>query len=548
MYLKKIIFIFSFFLSIFLGNAKNPSNTHRPKLVVGIVVDQMRWDYLYRYKDRYTKDGFLKLINSGFNCEQTFIPYTPTVTAAGHASVYTGSVPAINGITGNNFYDYKTKLSLYCTQDDSVLTVGANNNNGKMSPKNMLTTTIGDELQLAQNFRGKVIGISIKDRGAILPAGHSATAAYWYDNKTGNFISSTYYMQTLPDWVNAFNSLKKADDYYNKGWNTLFPANTYTNSDTDMNSYESAPFGSEQKGLPYSFTSILEKKNYGALRVTPYGNSITFDFARETIIQEKLGKSNITDMLTVSFSSTDYIGHTFGPNSVEMEDTYLRFDKELSDFISFLDQQIGKNNYTLFLTADHGAAHIPAYLKTKKIPAGGLALSKVEKQLNAQLKSKYNIDSLVLAIENYQVFFDKEKLKQHAIDLNDVMHDAIYFLIQYDEIDRVLDYTEITEETLPDVLKSMFINGYYPNRCGQLLLVLKPAFIDDEYGSKGTTHGLWNPYDAHIPLLFYGKNIQKGKSTEKVFMTDIAPTICNLLHIQMPNGCIGNVIKGVEKF
>ncbi len=543
-------FIVILIISIFnvSGNAKNPSNTQRPKLVVGIVVDQMRWDYLYRYKDRYTKGGFLRLINSGFNCEQTFIPYTPTVTAAGHASVYTGSVPAINGITGNNFYDYKTKQSLYCTQDDSVLTVGANNNNGKMSPKNMLTTTIGDELQLAQNFRGKVIGISIKDRGAILPAGHSATAAYWYDNKTGNFISSTYYMQTLPDWVNAFNSLKKADDYYNKGWNTLFPANTYTNSDTDMNSYESAPFGSEQVGLPYSFTSILEKKNYGALRVTPYGNSITFDFARETIIKEKLGKSNITDMLAVSFSSTDYIGHTFGPNSVEMEDTYLRFDKELSDFISFLDQQIGKNNYTLFLTADHGAAHIPAYLKTKKIPAGGLALSKVEKQLNAQLKSKYNIDSLVLAIENYQVFFDKEKLKQHAIALNDVMQDAIDFLIQYDEIDRVLDYAEIAEETLPDVLKSMFINGYYPNRCGQLLLVLKPAFIDDEYGSKGTTHGLWNPYDAHIPLLFYGKNIQKGKSAEKVFMTDIAPTICNLLHIQMPNGCIGNVIKGVEKF
>ncbi|HNF48480.1 MAG TPA: alkaline phosphatase family protein [Chitinophagales bacterium] len=544
---KHFIFILIIFIFNILGNAKNPSNTQRPKLVVGIVVDQMRWDYLYRYKDRYTKDGFLRLINSGFNCEQTFIPYTPTVTAAGHASIYTGSVPAINGITGNNFYEYNTKQSLYCTQDDSVLTVGANNNNGKMSPKNMLTTTIGDELQLAQNFKGKVIGISIKDRGAILPAGHSATAAYWYDNKTGNFISSTYYMQALPDWVNAFNSLKKADDYYNKGWTTLFPANTYTNSDTDMNSYESAPFGSEQVGLPYSFTSILEKKNYGALRVTPYGNSITFDFARETIIKEKLGKSNITDMLAVSFSSTDYIGHTFGPNSVEMEDTYLRFDKELSDFISFLDQQIGKNNYTLFLTADHGAAHIPAYLKTKKIPAGGLALSKVEKQMNEHLRTKFAVDSLVLAIENYQVFFDKEKLKQHAITLNDVMQDAVDFLIQYDEIDRVLDYTEIAEETLPDVMKSMFTNGYYPNRCGQLLLVLKPSFIDDEYGSKGTTHGLWNPYDAHIPLLFYGKNIQKGKSTEKVFMTDIAPTICTLLHIQMPNGCIGNVIEGVEK-
>ncbi len=540
-------FILLFVCISFSAYTKSTKNNQQPKLVIGIVVDQMRWDYLYRYADLYTSGGFKKLMTEGYNCENTFIPYTPTVTAAGHASIYIGSVSAINGITGNNFYDYKQQKALYCTQDDNVQSVGSENDNGKMSPKNMQTTTIGDELNLAQNFKGKVIGVSIKDRGAILPAGHSANAAYWYDNKTGNFITSSYYMNKLPDWVQVFNAQKKPDAYYAKGWNTLFPLSTYTQSDIDTNSYENRPFGAEQIGFPYSLKSIAEKKNYGAIRVTPYGNSIVFDFAKETILQEKMGKGTATDLLAVSFSSTDYIGHSFGPNSIEMEDTYLRFDKELADFISFLDKQMGKGNYTLFLSADHGAAHVPAFLKAKKIPAGGITLSKIEKALNEALKVKFGIDSLCLTIENYQIFLNKKKIKENQLEWNNVLEYCTEYIRALPEIDRVYTYKEIEREAIPTELKTMFINGYYPERCGDILIMLKPAFIEDEYDNKGTTHGLWNPYDAHIPLLFYGKNINKGNSSEKVYMTDIAPTICNLLHIQMPNGCIGNVIKGVIK-
>ena len=239
-------FLFSFILS-FSQTTKPIAQNARPKLIVGIVVDQMRWDFLYRYYDRYSKGGFKRLMNDGFNCENTFIPYTPTVTAAGHTCIYTGSVPVIHGVVGNGWYDYTEKRDVYCSEDKSVQTVGATNDNGKMSPKNMLTTTICDELKLATNFRSKVIGVAIKDRGAILPAGHSADAAYWYDSKTGSFISSTYYFNELPKWTQDFNASNKTNSYYEKNWNTLYPINTYLQSDVDTNNYESTVLGDNQK-------------------------------------------------------------------------------------------------------------------------------------------------------------------------------------------------------------------------------------------------------------------------------------------------------------
>ena len=386
-------FLFSFILS-FSQTTKPIAQNARPKLIVGIVVDQMRWDFLYRYYDRYSKGGFKRLMNDGFNCENTFIPYTPTVTAAGHTCIYTGSVPAIHGVVGNGWYDYTEKRDVYCSEDKSVQTVGATNDNGKMSPKNMLTTTICDELKLATNFRSKVIGVAIKDRGAILPAGHSADAAYWYDSKTGSFISSTFYMKELPKWTQDFNASNKTNSYYEKNWNTLYPINTYLQSDVDTNNYESTVLGDNQKGFPYDLKRFIDKKDFGKIRSTPYGNSLTFDFAKAALINEQLGKDSITDFLAVSFSSPDYIGHAFGPNSVEIEDTYLRLDKDLEAFLTFLDKEVGKNNYTLFLSADHGVAHVPGFLAKHKIPNGGVVGSESEKKLNAYLKEKFSFDSL----------------------------------------------------------------------------------------------------------------------------------------------------------
>jgi predicted AlkP superfamily pyrophosphatase or phosphodiesterase len=523
-----------------------PQNA-RPKLVVGIVIDQMRWDFLYRYYDRYSSTGFKRLMKDGFNCENTFIPYCPTVTAAGHTCIYTGSVPAIHGIVGNGWYDYTEKREMYCSEDNSVQTVGAANDNGKMSPKNMLTTTICDELKLATNFKSKVIGISIKDRGAILPAGHSADAAYWYDSKTGKFISSTYYMNELPKWVSDFNGADKITSYYEKNWNTLYPINTYFQSDSDTNQYESTPLGSDQKQFPYDLKRFAEKKDYGKIRSTPYGNSLTIDLVKSALINEQLGKDSITDFLAVSLSSPDYIGHAFGPNSVEVEDTYLRLDKELAEFLTFLDKQVGKNNYTLFLSADHGVAHIPGYLEKHKLPNGGVTGSATEKKLNAFLKEKFGYDSLCIGSGNYQFYLNHTLIEEKEADYEDVLEATIAYLKKVDGVDKVFEYADMQEAMLPKDLKEQFINGYYASRCGDVLVVLKPGYIDDEYDGKGTTHGIWSPYDAHIPLLFYGNGIVKGKTFEKVYMTDIAPTLSGLLHIQMPSGCIGNVIEDAIK-
>jgi len=490
--MKKGISSFAFlllFTPIFTQTTLRPTPQNaRPKLVVGIVVDQMRWDFLYRYYDRYSKGGFKRLMNDGFSCEQTFIPYCPTVTAAGHACIYTGSVPAIHGIAGNNFYDYTANREMYCSEDKTVQSVGTSNDNGQMSPRNMQTTTICDELKLATNFKGKVIGVAIKDRGAILPAGHSADAAYWYDNKSGNFISSTFYMKKLPKWVQDFNASGTVASYYQKNWNTLYPINTYTESDTDINPYENTPFGEDQKGFPYDLKRFAEKKNYGAIRSTPYGNSLTADFAKAVLVNEQLGKDSVTDFLAVSFSSTDYIGHSFGPNSIEIEDTYLRLDKELELFLSILDKQVGAGNYTVFLTADHGVAHVPGFLEKHRLPNGGVTGSKVDVALNQELKTQFGVDSLCLGSWNYQFYLNHSVIEAKKLDKEKITNAAIAFLQKTTGVERVIEYSKLEKTVLPASIKEQFINGYYPNRCGDVLVLLKPGYIDDEYGGKGTTH------------------------------------------------------------
>jgi predicted AlkP superfamily pyrophosphatase or phosphodiesterase len=521
-----------------------PQNA-RPKLVVGIVIDQMRWDYLYRYYDRFTEGGFKRLMKNGFEFTNAMIPYTPTVTAAGHTCIYTGSVPAIHGITGNNFYDYTLNRRLYCSEDNTVQTVGASDNLGQMSPRNMLVTTVCDELKLATNFKSKVIGIALKDRGAILPAGHSADAAYWYDHKNGRFISSTFYMKALPGWAIDFNAAAIADSYYQKNWTTLYPVATYIESDADTNAYEGMPFGVEQKQFPYHLAAFAGK-DYGAIRYTPYGNSLTVDFAEAAVRGEQLGAHAETDFLAVSFSSTDYIGHAFGPNSVEAEDAYLRLDKDLASFFQFLDAKIGADKYTVFLSADHGVAHVPGFMHTHRLPAGFINFNAMQKKLNEYLKSIFSEDSLFLLAENYQLYLNRRRIADKKLDRQKVMDACTAFLLQQEGIDRVIDYARMSDAVLPEEVKKLYINGYNPQRCGDIVVILKSGYIED-YNGKGTTHGLWNPYDAHIPLLFYGYGIHKGKSYEKVYMTDIAPTIAALLHIQMPSGCIGSVLKEALK-
>jgi len=536
-------------LSLFIfttstAQSGTPGETlQRPKLVVGITIDQMRWDYLYRYYDRYAANGgFKRMLNQGFSCENTLIPYAPTITAPGHTCIFTGSVPAIHGIAGNFWWDNAEQRNVYCTEDKTVQTVGSTSNMGLQSPRNLLVTTICDELRLATNFQSKVIGIAIKDRGGILPAGHSANAAYWYDSQEGKWISSTYYMADLPQWVKDLNAKKLVDKYYEKGWTTLYPINTYSQSTADQKSYENKGVGT---GFPYDLKKFIGK-NYGVISSTPYGNSFTIEMAKAAIEEEKLGADAITDILAVSFSATDYIGHGYGPNSIEQEDDFYRLDKDLGEFLNYLDSKIGQGQYTVFLSADHGVAHVPAFMKENKMPAGNFNEGAVLEQLNQQLKDKFGEGKLALDFSNYQLVLNNILISEKKLKREEIVNATIDFLAKQPTVARAFDLHQLEETSLPSKVKEMIVNGYYPSRAGDIQIILKPNYIE-AFLTTGTTHGMWYPYDAHIPLLWYGWGIKAGKTNRETYMTDIAPTLAALLHIQMPGGSIGKVISEVMK-
>jgi len=513
-----------------------------PKLVVGIVVDQMRWDFLFRYANRYGNGGFKRLLRDGFSCDNTQINYIPTVTAAGHTSIYTGSVPALHGITGNEWTEQATGKIMYCTDDSTTKTVGSTSLAGQMSPRNLWASTITDELKLATNFKAKTIGIALKDRGAILPVGHSANAAYWFDDLTGDWITSTYYMKQLPAWVSNFNQEKNAEKYIAKDWNTLYNIDTYTQSEPDNNIYEGLFMGEKLPIFPHQISK--NTKGAGIIRNTPYGNSITFDFAKRTIAEEKLGANNTTDFLAISLSSTDYIGHWYGPNSVEIEDTYLRLDKDISDFLIYLDTQLGKNNYTVFLTADHGAAHNPNFLIDHKIPAGLFMGNAALKDLNAKLKIEFGVDKLILNLANYQVNFNNAAISISKINIAELKNYCINYLQNLEGVAFAVDMDNVSNATLPAKLKQKAINGYNHQRSGAIQIFLKPGYFSG-YGITGTTHGTWHPYDTHIPLVFMGWGIKHGNSNRQIAISDIAPTLAALLNIQEPNATIGEPILEV---
>lgn len=536
--------ILSLFLSLFLITGSIvQAQVQRPKLVVGIVVDQMRWDYLYRFNDRYSPDGFKRMLNQGFSCENTFIPYTPTYTAAGHSSVYTGSVPAINGIIGNYWYSRSLKRNWYCTDDSTVVSVGSTSVAGKMSPRNMLTTTITDELRLATNFQSKTIGISIKDRGSILPAGHSANAAYWFDNATGGWITSTYYMNELPEWVKTFNDKKLPDQYLQQNWNTLYPINTYKQSTDDNKIYESN-IGGEDNTFPHQ-TSAISVNKYESFRQTPGGNSYTVDMAKAAVDAEKLGQRNITDFLAISFSSPDYIGHAFGPNSIEVEDTYLRLDKDLASLFKYLDIKIGKGQYLVFLTADHAVAHTAAFMNEHKLPGGVFDDAGISKWLNENAEKKFGIKNAFEQVINYQLYLNNSGLEENKINKDDLKKWAVNELKNHPAIMSAFGLDELPETPIPVKIKKMVTNGYNQKLSGDIQFIFNPGWFDGY--SKGTTHGSWNPYDSHIPLLWYGWKIKPGKTNRETYMTDIAPTLAAMLRIQMPNGSVGDVIEEVIK-
>ncbi|WP_143814509.1 alkaline phosphatase PafA [Maribacter arcticus] len=516
----------------------------KPKLVVGIVVDQMRYDYLTRFYDHFGKDGFKRLVEEGFNCKNNHFNYAPTSTGPGHTSVYTGATPSVHGIIGNNWYDKELDSDVYCASDDSYSSVGTTSNAGQMSPHRMTVTTITDELRLNNQMRGKTISIALKDRGAVLPGGHTANAAYWFHGANeGKWITSSYYMEQLPKWVVDFNSSGKAQSY-KKAWNTIKDIKDYNESGTDNNTYEGLFEGETSPTFPHSTTALLNKtENFDIIKSTPFGNSLTTDFVIEALQQEDLGKDEITDFLAVSFSSTDYVGHMYGVNSKEVQDTYIRLDEDLARLFKALDKNVGEGEYTLFLTADHGAIEVPSYLKDKKIPAGYIDNAANSKRLSGFLKYTYGTEDILKNYSNYQLFLDHEIIKNLDLNLVDVQTEMAQEFLGYDAIDRVYTANQMWNNQYTSGIPYILQNGFNQKRSGDILVVLKPGFIS--YSKTGSTHGSPQIYDTHTPLLFYGMGIKPGSTVNRTEIPDIAPTIAVLLGISFPSGANGTPITVV---
>ena len=543
--MKKHLLLLLSITTLIYGCEKREKKNQKPTLIVGIVVDQMRYDYLTKYADRYGEHGFKKLLNEGFSLTNAHFNHLGTYTAVGHASAYTGSTPSDHGIIGNNWYDKYLKKSIYCVDDSNYNSIGTISNSGKKSPKRMVTTTITDQVRLGQNMKGKTIGIAIKDRSSILPAGHTANGAYWYEGKDeNNWITSSYYMDKLPNWVIDFNTTNKADEYLFKPWNTLHAIDSYTQSLADDNPYEGTFKGETSPTFPHDLPALREKNgNYDLIKGTPFGNDLTLDFTKAAIKGERLGKGNATDFLAVSFSSTDYVGHQYGTDAIEIEDTYLRFDQNIADLFKFLDTEVGVGKYTVFLTADHGAAQVPAYLQSLEIPAPYFKSKKFKKYLSKVSKANFGDESLVENISNYQIFLNKEKIKKLQLNTEDVaaifakealLFDGIYKTIT----SKTLQTTQFTSGVLEKVQHS-----YNQKISGDVILIPTPGAISR--GKTGTTHGSAYSYDTHVPIIFYGAGIKNGFSHKDYNVRDIAPTLATLLGVEFPNGNSGKVIEEV---
>src|SRR5690606_19691772 len=390
-------------------------------------------EYLDRFYDRFGEGGFKRMMNQGFDVRNGHYNYFPTVTGPGHASVYTGTTPSFHGIIGNSWYDKKTKKSVNCVEDADYKVVGNPEGNGNVSPARMLATTITDELKLATQDRAKVIGISFKDRGAVLPGGHMADGAYWYDGNSGTFVTSTYYLTQLPTWVQNFNKLGLADKYLNQEWKPLYPIAEYTQSGKDDSPYEETFKGMKKSTFPYDLKAMRKDNgNFGLLVSTPFGNDFLTEFAKAAIDGEKMGQGQETDFLTVSFSTPDAIGHRLGPNAVEVEDMYLRLDKNIADLLQFLDQKIGQGKYVVFLTADHAVSNVAQELIDKRLPSGYFNSGQMRRDLTNYLSKFFPDKELIENISNNQVIFNGD-----LFDTNP-RNSGIDFIIATELISRFL--------------------------------------------------------------------------------------------------------------
>ncbi|MGV3773820.1 MAG: alkaline phosphatase family protein [Verrucomicrobiales bacterium] len=511
-----------------------------PKLVVAIVVDQLRYDYLERFHHQFSTNGFKAFTERGTFMTFGRYDYAPTVTGPGHASVFAGSGPAMHGIIGNDWFDKRTGKTMYCVADPSVEGVGTATNKSRISPKNFIGDSFADELRL--RYQSKVVAISIKDRGAVLPGGRQPTGAYWFEYDSGNFVTSSYYMKELPEWVRAFNDRKRVKDWADAEWDRLLPADQYDYED------DVAGEGTLRNEKKPVFPHVINYKtnSFDDISATAFGHQILMEMAIAAVEGEDLGRGPNPDLLCVSFSSLDSIGHTFGPYSHEIQDAVVRLDRQLETLFNELDDRIGLENVVMMLTADHAVAPTPEFAATQGLPASrfdsGAFMSNLGKELNKKFgeRNYFQTSGLVYG----QIFLNHTNIQQAGIPLEDITS----FIREY-ALDTGIFHAGYTREQLLDGrahgwVGQLILNGYNHERGGDITLVTKP-FVVPGGGKTGTTHGSPWSYDTQVPILFYGSLFNKGRYPDPFYISDITPTLCAALGINSPAAAIGKPLPKV---
>ena len=500
----------------------------QPKLVVQVVVDQMRADYLMRFNNQFSSDGgFRTLLDEGMHFRNTHYNYIPTYTGPGHATISTGTTPKYHGIVANDWWVKESMSSMYCAEDADVNPIGTLESSSKRSPKNLKSLTFADGIKLYTNNAGKSFGVSLKDRGAIFPAGHFANGAYWLDNKM-HFVTSSYYRNELPKYVEKYNKKEWAIKLAKKDWKLELKDKEYGNSLPDENVHEPKLNKDGTSSFPYKLKKIVKEDGLDFLRNTPIGNQLVLDMAFELIDQEDLGKDGRTDFLGISFSSTDYAGHTFGIRSRGVHDMYLKLDLQIGELIAKLDDQVGRKNYVLYLTADHGANDNTGHLASLRYGAKNYQNADVIADLNTRIEEKLGIENAVFKIFN------------HHIHLNTWAKDRV------DEIGLVIEGTDPfmhvynaneVRKSSNDELLQLLHNGYSSRYGGDLVFTLEPNSVF--YGPYGSTHGSGYLYDTHVPFIIMGMEIEAAESFEKLPVSAIVDKVAELSNLPYaPNSLV----------
>lgn len=551
---------FSLFISLDSLSAFG-KNTQKPKLVVLIAIDAFRYDYLTRFEDHFSTGGFKFLLSQGANFTNTHINHLRPSTGPGHTTMLTGASGHFSGIVDNEWWDRNLQKKVNCVEDPTAQILGdskgTNEKTTGRSPKNLNVTTVGDELRLSNNFKSKVIGISYKDRAAILPSGKLANAAYWFKKNTGDFISSSFYMSELPGWVREFNNQKIPDQYFGRNWDKLLDDDVYGLSRAD-----NFPHERNYQGIGIIFphqidgkTNEPNKNYYEAFSHSPWADEHLTAFAKAVIENENLGQDDFTDILTISFSATDRIGHLFGPYSVEMQDQVLRIDRVLEKFFIFLDEKIGLDKIAIVLTADHGSGPVPEYMAQFDVEAGRIDTQQRPKgedsvviptTVDSVLDSEFGQADWVEAFVKPNVYLNYAAIRNHNLNLSDVENKAAEALRKIKGIAEVFTRTQLSTGNLPaNEISQRYLNQFYPERSGDLLVHLKPYFVTAGYKNsidKGADHETGYDYDTHIPLIIFGKQVKSGTYSMSVNLNDLAPTLATILGVSFPSGNEGRVL------